>query len=417
MSESNSKRGIQGAWLLHHDQKLAAVNSREFQNIALAGRGGRLLSAVSQETETTVSTERVEALALANGIRKYEVPGLLGELAKLGLVDATPTGVAVLGVSQTRLLSHTADLFTAQNPEGIELAAIELADIASDSPVRHTDCADSLSDAFRLSKADVEDLFSLSAQIGFVDWEQAGNDRLYFNGNLFRRESAEKTLRVLDGLSPDERMRLQAADEIIGRTGCQSVERMQQVLGPVLWSKLHQISYFDVSAVTNEYGSTPFVTKPAALAKFVPGGLADTLNEAKALASSLTYGILKSSASRGRIREPSVLLDVFINRGYVEGRAAALKQDYNFLEERGVVQVSETPAGNRLSLRKIEVGRMARELILRGDASQAAAHFNAGPSQTGFAGPEATRQAERRRDIPESRSGAARALDTLRKTR
>ena len=50
-----------GAWLIHHDQKLSAVKSNEFENITTAGRAARLLSCISKELAWTVSDERVHS--------------------------------------------------------------------------------------------------------------------------------------------------------------------------------------------------------------------------------------------------------------------------------------------------------------------------------------------------------------------
>ena len=110
-------------------------------------------------------------------------------------------------------------------------------------------------------------------------------------------------------------------------------------------------------------------------------------DDAKALASSLTYGILKSNSVRGQITMPDKLMGALINRGYVEGWAEAIKQDYQTLERRGVVQVTSSSRGNRLTLYKPEVGEMARELILRGDASEAAAKASDAIAWTGMGTP------------------------------
>jgi hypothetical protein len=260
-------------------------------------------------------------------------------------------------------------------------------------------------------------LFNLSEKIGFVDYEQVGKERIYFNGTLFRRDQAQKAKAILDGLSIEEQEKLAVADALLDKRGCLQVEMMQKSLGETLWSKLHQIGYFEVSVVTNERGQTPFVMKPSALSKFVPGGLADMLDDAKALSSSLMYGILKSEYARGQIREPTLLLNALVNRGYVEGPVAAIKQDYQVLERRGVVQVTETARGNRLTLLKPEVGKMAGELILRGNAAQTAVQIVVGSSPPSFDGPEPARLAERLKNVPEAKSGASRALDVLRKSR
>jgi hypothetical protein len=200
-------------------------------------------------------------------------------------------------------------------------------------------------------------------------------------------------------------------------SGCLPVLAVQNITGQALWTKLHQIGYFEVSLVSNEFGSTEFVTKPEALTKFVPSGLADMLDEAKALSSSLTFGILASPASRGRIQDPEVLMDVFIGRGYVEGWANAIKRDYTALERRGVVQVTSSANGHRLTLLKPEVGKMARELVLKGNAASIAAELIIGSPTVDFAGPEVKRMDERERlkNIPEARAAAARSLNILRK--
>ena len=242
-----------------------------------------------------------------------------------------------------------------------------------------------------------------------------GEDRLYFNGSLFKREHADKARKIIDSLTEVEQRNLLEADGRLNTMGCLPVASVRKILGEVLWSKLHQIGYFEVSIVSNEYGSTEFVTKPEALTKFVPSGLADVLDDAKALSSSLTFGILASSASRGKIRSPDILMDAFINRGYVEGWASAIKRDYTALERKGVVQVSSSTNGHRLTLLKPEVGKMARELVLKGNAASIAAELIIGDRTTDFVGPETARATERRKDVPEAKASAAKSLNILRK--
>lgn len=408
---------VAGAWLMHHDQKLSSVKSTEFESVTVAGRASRLLSYISQDEQWAVPMERVETLAQANGIRRHELPGLLAALSDVGVVDRGTKGVAVLGISQANLFKHANSVFENQKPTGIERASLELAERASDRPVEQNSIAAELGDTYRLSKQERSDLINLSKQIGFVDHESAKDQTLLFNGSLFKRENAEKSKIILTGLSSVERTNLIEVDERLTQLGCLPEDTIVAVLGDPLWNKLHQIGYFQVSTVTNERGSTRFVTKPAALVKYVPGGLADMHDDAKALASSLTYGILKSSSVRGKIEMPTKLMNALINRGYVEGWASAIKQDYQTLERRGVVQVSTSSDGNRLTLLKPEVGEMARDLILRGDASEAVAKATFGSKPVKFSGPEEARSAERLKAIPEGSSAASKALDSLRKTR
>lgn len=408
---------VTGAWLMHHDQKLSTVNSTEFAGVTTAGRAARLLSYISKENEWTVSRERVHSLAQANGIRRHEVTGLVSELKKVGVLDETSSGVAVLGVSQQNLFRHAAAVFEEQDPTGLERASLDLAEHASQSPVDEAEVCQSLSDEYGLSQAETLDLAALSKQIGFVDYERVQDKTLLFNGSLFKRDAAEKAKVILSGLREAERRNLTEADERLRRNGCLPEDTVRTVLGDTLWSKLHQIGYYQVSQVTNEKGSTRFVTKAAALLKYVPGGLADMHDDAKALASSLTYGILKSNRVRGKIETPDRLIGALTGRGYVEGWARAIKEDYQALERRGVVRVSTSPLGNKLTLLKPEVGLMAQDLILRGDASEAAAQATIGAQAGQFVGPEGARTAERLKVVPETKRAASLALDSLRKAR
>lgn len=402
---------------MHHEQKLSSVQSTEFDSITVAGRASRLLSYISKEEQWSVPMDRVQVLAQANGIRRHEIPGLLSALENVAVIDQGTNGISVLGISQANLFQHANSVFENETPANIERAALELADRASDSPVEQSDVTAELADLYKLPTQERSDLLNLSKQIGFVDHEAVGDQTLLFNGSLFKRENAAKSRIILAGLTTVERSNLLEIDERLTKIGCLPEDTAIVVLGQPLWNKLHQIGYFQVSTVTNERGSTRFVTKPAALIKYVPGGLADMHDDAKALASSLTYGIMKSSLGRGKITMPDKLMGALIDRGYVEGWVNAIKQDYQALERRGVVQVSSSSDGNRLTLLKPEVGEMARDLILRGDASEAAAKATFGNTAGRFLGPEEARHAERLKPVPQGASAASKALDSLRKTR
>lgn len=414
MSDIDNKN-TKGAWLLHHDQKLQGAQTTEFESIVVAGRSTRLLSAISQETQATISMDHVTELARGLGIREIEVGGYLATLEHHGLIEIGRKGLTVLGVSQVKLLHHANDIFETQSPTGIDRAVIELAERGSHAPFRRNDCEEEIADIYSLARQEIDDMFSQSEQIGFVDYDNEDNQKLYFNGSLFRRDEAGKIMKVLESLSQNEKTLVLEAENLFEQRGCLLAKDLCDLLGAKLWSKLHQIGFFDVSVVLNERGPTEFVSKPGALAKFIPNGLVDVLDDAKALASSLTYGIVKSSVSRGRIQIPSALISALINRGFVEGRAYAIKQDYQVLERRGVVKVTSSPKGNRLTLLKPEVGRMAKDLILKGDASETAVKIMVGTQAKGFRGPEQSRVLERRKNISETKTTVSRALNVLRK--
>jgi hypothetical protein len=416
MSDAELPPSVVGAWLIHHEQKLSAVSVNGFEATKAAGKTARVLSLITREKEWSIPIDRVKALAQSNQVNRLELNAALSALTAEGLIDQSASEVTVLGVTQATLLSHAASIFEAQQPDDSEQAAIALAELVSTSPLPRADCAENVSDTFHLSKADTDQLLSQAEGIGFVDYDGADDaEKFYFNGALFRRESAKKAALILQTLKPDEVARLAQADELMAKSGCILKAALVAVLGDALWGKMHQVGFYDVSTVSNQAGNTEFVTKPGALSKYVPGSLADMLDDAKALASSLTYGIAVSSPYQGQIRMPSVLLDRLVNRGYVEGHVSAIATDYHVPEQRGIVQVTRSSAGNRLTLLKKEVGEMARELILRGDASGAAAGIVASGVARSYQGPEAARVAARKPFVGTSSRTLRNALDILRK--
>ncbi len=406
---------VTGAWLVHHEQKLSAVKVAGFDATISAGRTTRVLSLITREEQWSVPLERVEALAKSNQINRLELRASLNLLQEQGLVDQTEKSVAVLGVTQSKLLTHAATIFEAERPDNGELAAIALAEMASTAPLKKIDCAEQIGDQFKLSCRDVDDLFEQAEEIGFIDYDGSGQGKLYFNGSLFRRDMASKASLILSSLKPEEQERLAQAEALLSKSGCVLKSKLVDILGNALWGKLHQIGFYDVSTVSNDSGDTEFVSAPGALSKYVPDSLADMLDDAKALASSLTYGISMSSPARGRIQNPSVLISMLISRGYVEGWASAIAADYQVPEQRGVVQVTSSEKGHRLTLLKKEVGEMARALILQGDASQDTVRLVASGAAKSYRGPEVARVAARKPFVGASSRTVRSTLDMLRK--
>jgi len=407
---------VTGAWLVHHEQKLSAVKVAGFDATISAGRTTRVLSLITREEGWEIPLKRVDALAKANQINRLEVKAALRTLGDQGLIDVTESGVAVLGVTQSSLLTHAATMFEGEKPDNIERASIALAEMASDAPLKKSECAEEIADLYKLGSKDVGELFEQAEQIGFVDYEGAGTDKLYFNGSLFRRDMANKAATILKSLKSDEQERLAAAEALLSKSGCVLKAILVGILGEPLWGKMHQIGFYDVSTVSNNAGDTEFVSLPGALSKYVPDSLADMLDDAKALASSLTYGIAISDPARGRIQMPSVLLSTLVSRGYVEGRASAIAADYHVPEQRGVVRVTSTDKGYRLTLLKKEVGEMARALILEGDASKVAVGLVASGTANAYRGPELSRVAARKSFVGSSNRTVRSTLDILRKS-
>lgn len=387
-----------GAWLLHHAKKLQATTNQDFDSIAFAGKSGILLSAISAENQTVVAQQRLEALARANHISpKTELPSIITELSRQKLISLGNGGIEVLGLTGHSILEHTSRIFDESRHEAYEEAVVFVSEIASEAPTTDKAITELISDKLRLPKKEVSETLDLACNIGFFDSEPVSpQEKLLFNGNLFRRDDARKVNAILSTLNEQESVSLREVNQNLQENGCLPLNSVCKILGEELFSRLHSIGFFDVSVVGNDQGKSYFVTRPAAFSKFSNSIADDALDLAKALVASLTYGMTISSHYRGRIQAVSALMKKLI-AGYSVGPATAIGSDYQALELKGVVSV--TPAGNNMfnmRLLKPEVGRLALAVIEDGDITAQSISHIPGARITEYLAPEFNREFQRK---------------------
>ncbi|QLG91760.1 hypothetical protein HZF02_07190 [Pseudomonas yamanorum] len=409
-----------GSWLIHHTNKLQSVSTQQgYENTFVAGKAGILLSAISADKATTLSKERVETLANAANINTaFELPRLLSLLKEHEFIDDTSSGIAAVGITSAVVLQHTAAIFSELEPSSMELAAISLAEMASIAPSYATDAMAEISDTFELASADSTQLLYDANQIGFVDFENLDKDRsILFNGNLFRRDSAQKIKTVLDSMSPAEQQSLTEFTEALKRCACIDVDTAEKMLGKPLFQKTSSIGIFDVSIVSNNSSNTGFVTLPAAFSKYSNSMIDDAFDLAKAFLSSITYGISKSNHARGQIRMVDQLLSALV-RGESIGPVAAIAQDYRILEMKGVVAVKmgekKGRTGPMLTLLKKEIGELALQAIRQGDVSEHSLSSLPTAAITSYVGPEQNRFRTRKTQLQTSPKATNDMLSALR---
>ncbi len=413
-----------GAWVIHHAQKLNSIKEiPDYDAIKIAGKAGILLSAISASTEHTITSDKLKKLANASGITTLEINPLLDILEKSALIECSKNNseINVLGVTSHSILSHTTEIFKNRNPSTSEEAVLALAEESSIQPQKEHNISKYLSDTFKISDKDIAGLLIDSRNIGFVDSESIGSENLFFNGHLFRRDTISKTNAVLDSLNPSEAKKLNELNEILENEGCVIVERAESILGISLYSKLISIGLFDASFISNECGRIGFLTKPSAFQKYGNPIVEDAFDLAKIFISALTYGMTKSSHSRGRITHLPALLNKLIS-GKNIGPVDAISKDYQLLEQKGVVHVfiGKNPDNGRqgymMKLLKQEVGEIALSVLTKGSASEdfvlpsvmsnkPASHFEA---------PEQVRCFERKRTIDISPKATQELLRSLR---
>lgn len=397
-----------GSWVVHHANKLQNVSSQNgFDSTFVAGKAGILLSAISSNGERRVSRPRIEALANSANISiPFELPKLIDILSDRELIDQSQNEIVILGITTSSVLQHTADIFTEQNPSAKEVAAIQISELASREPIPSSYAAESIGDSFRLDRGDVAQLLCDSEDIGFVDSEKISNEeKLLFNGNLFRRDETAKIRMVLDSLSAAEQGKINELNQVLQRKACVSIESAESMLGEQLFQKVNAIGLYDINVVSNSTESTGFMTLPSAFSKFSTSIIEDAFDLAKAFISSITYGITKSYHSRGKIKMVEALLGALV-RGESVGPVPAIAEDYKILEMKGVVEVfwgsKNGRTGFMMKLLKKEVGELALQAIVQGDVSEHSLTCLPTAAVTKFQGPELNRVIIRKKQITRS---------------
>jgi hypothetical protein len=128
----------QGAWIIHHTNKLASVTIRtcDYDRINFAGKCGLILSGLAATKQIIVPKKRVDAIASSAGISpKVELPTILDELEKQRVIDIAKNEISVLGITTHETLNYTFKIFSESNPSEIESASIYVSETASKIPV------------------------------------------------------------------------------------------------------------------------------------------------------------------------------------------------------------------------------------------------------------------------------------------
>ncbi len=413
------KRETKGAWVIHHGRKLMldANGAAEFSAIDQAAKAATLLGKLGQTHQITLPMEEVRAIAVASGLNpRHELTGLLEVLQNKRLVDRSSDEVSVLGVTTRGSLGHAADMYSDAEPNSLEDASITLAEIASEAPIRRSEIAERIGDEHKLKKSQVVDFLDRAEIIGFVDKEGDDDNRLLFNGNLFRRESVAKTERVLASLSANDRQLVAEIAEQLSKSGCLAASHVEHVLSKPLFTKLTAAGVYDLNQVTNEQGSHVYVTAPSAFHKFVDPIVDDCFDMAKSLVAALTYGMNSRSATKGRISQLPILLSKLIG-GSAIGPATAIGEDYRVLEVSRVVKLSPDPQHpDRFYMRllKKEVGELALQVLTQGNAYAQSLTDLPGARMTGYVGPEDSRTQLRRTQSQMSKRTTRDVLEAVR---
>lgn len=403
----NLDNKVQGAWIIHHASKLQTVtNTSSFENISIAGKAGMLLSSLSTSDELILDHDKVKIFANQASIAKSELGFFLNLLEEQELIDQSKSGIAILGLTTSATLEHTNKIFQEQTPSNTEIASLSLAEETSNSPQEKKAILEELSDKYKIDQMSLKDFEIDIEEMGLVDIEQIdSNNTLYFNGNLFKRDETKKIQKVLSTLNGQEQSKLLEFNKLLDVKACVSTNEAHKILGEALFSKLSSIGIYDINIVSNEKEEVGFITKPSSFSKYSTSDIDDAFDLAKAFVSSLTYGMTKSSSSRGQIQMIEALLSKLI-RGEEVGPVDAIGRDYKILELKHVVEIKQGGKTNyhgnwrtgwMMKLLKKDVGILALQAIKQGDISEQSLVPLQSAIINRYKGPEHNRVVERKK--------------------
>lgn len=412
----------EGAWIIHHTKKIQEFSSAtEFEDIELAGKCGLFLSnlaASNQESE--LNKNKVEAIAKLTNIKKIELETIKSTLQNAHLIDVSAKGdISVLGITTSNVLAHTSKIFNDSTTDELQKASLELSNDISDKPKDEKLLKQYISDTYKLDNSRNELLFNQAEDIGLIDYEIIDKNKVYFNGNLFKKDTIEKTTKVLSSLKPDEAIKVTEMDTLLANEGCITLEHAKKILGETLLTKLQSIAFYDFNEVSNDSHSKVFITKPSSFSKFGNPFEDDALDLAKAFISSLIYGMKISYYGRGQIRGYQMLFNTLrkLLRGEKVGPCTAIGQDYQVLEAKRVIQLEHYGKNMYyMQLLKFDIGQIALDVLQKGDLADNStldSSFNS-TSVSNYTGPEKIRMSVRRKKEVAHKQNITDLLRTMR---
>ena len=405
----------EGAWVIHHSRKLLSVVTGAYNNIDFAGKCGILLNALAATHETDVEKNHVETLARAAHINpKTELSSLLDELHRQRLIDVGQNGIGILGITTRESLDHTATIFKEAEPSALENATIEISEKSSEIPLLYNEAVEYVSDQYQIPTSDTKDFLRHAKDVGFIDIEGTGSEAILFNGNLFRGENPKKVSNVLSSLDDNEAFKTHLLLQTLQEKGIIPYDRAVSIAGDQLLNKLISVGFIDVNKLGNEKGTFSFITHPSAFNKFGNATVDDAFDLAKALVTSLAYGMTQSASGRGRILDIKKLLGALLDGRWI-GTSTAIGQDYKVLEMKGVVKVKPHDNGRySMKLLKQDVGEIALQVITEGEASTTSISTIHGVKANSYLGPEVNRSVIRKNQPDEAKLNLVEIVTNLR---
>lgn len=368
-----------GAWIINVFKHLSLFDPMDqglmiLDDIMFAGKCGKLLIMLTADADEQLTINKVKAHARLCGILPQELAIYLETLAKSGCLGCNQSNSVceVYARSRSRVLATTSEIFDHSPVSACEAALPDLLEFCLRRPRLESEVKQYLSQ--HLDEQDINLLLATIRNfeiLGFLSNEQT--EPLYFNEYQFgdRVIDINKALQVLPDQKREQLTIL--TDKVAEHPGIppESIEIPRNITEMAIGLGLVEANLVPSRAGGSAYFLTPPRLSPPSVGSQTAHLEDDVFHHAKMLLSSLRFGELRSEQARGRIHDPSILVNALLKRGAI-GPCTAIGEDYTLLEKAGVIRTVQAKhkSGDQfyMELRRIEPAQIVHGLLSTGSS-------------------------------------------------
>jgi hypothetical protein len=371
-----------GAWITAAHKALSRWNPDTtaldpFDSIITAGKTGDLFSATRAMGK--IEGAKFEAHRMLVKLRPTLAKQVLKSAEALGLVDIDWSNDDSAPISGFRFNRHSREgvleavglLFPTLGPTKIALAALEILGSTLVLPRSEGEIRNLLSKGgFR--DGDIDTTIRLVTELGLIsktDETQDGSP-LLFNPLVFEKNAKEIHQLLLSLDSEDQEEAVKIIDYVQKNPGIP----LPAGTNPKILSLLVKVGVIDYSKIVTltSASGAHFPTAPHIWGIFDKSAGSplsqDLIDDCKLLLNSFRYGQFYSHPSRGKIMDPSLIVNALIRDGAigVQKPATAIGQDYPLALSRGIVNIVESrlyPGRYSMELLKFDVAGAVKDVL------------------------------------------------------
>ena len=373
----------QGAWIIATNKVLSKFNLDQpvfdpFDATITAGRAGELFSAIRSlgfvKRKKFDAYRKLYKLKSSVTIRVLKIAEALESLDVSWDTDPDSNqveGVKFLNDSKDEVYKLTSELFRKLHPTTIEAAILDILSNTLLVPQTVREIKNKLIKS-RFSEKEAADTIKLVTGLKLISQtkETEKGQKILFNPHAFEGNATD-AFGAINGLDSEKK---QKAIDILEFVKSNPGIPLRRSFDAEIVKLLIKVGLIDYSKITTLKSKTNryFPTAPhiwGVFTKFSGNELSnDLIDDSKLLLNSFRYGQFFSTSGRGKIKDPSWIVNALIRAGAIGTvtPATAIGTDYPLALSRGIVNIVESriyPGRYSMELMKFDVAEAVRDIL------------------------------------------------------